>query len=699
MRASLAGLGGLACLAMVGMAADRTVAPPLPEPGLVLHVSPTGNDTSSGTARQPFASLERARDEIRARKSQGAFASGGAQILVHGGEYRVQQTFRLTEQDSGMLEAPISYRAAPGERPRFTGGVRLGESRPVNDAAVLRRLPEKAREVVVEWDLNAAGVTKLVPFELGGFSSGRGFRTHPAMELYVDDQPMTLARWPNEGFVKTADVLGPLTLKAWDNKPGTREGRFTYEGDRPKRWVDEPDAWLYGYWFWDWADSYEKIAAIDLERRVITLAEPWHRYGYRKQQRYYALNLLCELDAPGEWYLDREMGRLFLYPPKDLDGARVELSTTPFPMLEMEDASHVRLEGLWWELGGADGIRLRGGSGCALVGCTVRKLAGNGIEIRGGSGHTVLSCDIHTLGRGGTVISGGNRKSLTPGCHVLENCHIHHLSRIDHTYTPGVLLQGVGNRVRHNQIHHVASSAMRVGGNDHLVEMNEVHDVVLESDDQGGADMFGNPTYRGNVFRHNYWHHLGNWEQQGEEAHTGQAGVRLDDAISGVLVQGNVFHRCSGGAVGFGGVQIHGGKDNVIEGNLFADCRVAVSFTRWGEKRWREFVKASLDDRAIDWELYSERYPALKRLAEDADVNTVRGNVTVRCDELLLRTPAGTVVEGNREVKGAAGMRERVAGRLAWDAEAAGKLGMSGIPFEEIGLYPDAYRERNGSKR
>jgi hypothetical protein len=390
MRVILAGFAGLAwmaCSALVVGGTERPLLRSLPKPGLVLHVSPTGKDDNLGSLERPFASLERARDEIRLRKQEGTLASGGVQVLVHRGEYAVRQTFRLTEQDSGTAEAPIAYRAVPSERPRFTGGARLGAPRRVTDEVVLRRLPEHVREAVVEWDLKAAGVTELIPFELGGFSSGRGFRTHPAMELFVDDQPMKLARWPNEGFVKTAEVLGPLTLKAWDKKPGTREGRFTYEDDRPRRWVEESEAWLYGYWFWDWADSYEKIARIDGEQRVITLAQPWHRYGYRKQQRYYALNLLCELDAPGEWYLDRETGRLFLNPSKDLNGARVELSVASFPLVQMDNVSHVRFEGLLWELGGADGIRVHGGEACMLVGCTVRKLAGNGIEIRGGHPH------------------------------------------------------------------------------------------------------------------------------------------------------------------------------------------------------------------------------------------------------------------------------------------------------------------------
>ena len=51
--------------------------------------------------------------------------------------------------------------------------------------------------------------------------------------------------------------------------------------------------------------------------------------------------------------------------------------------------------------------------------------------------------------------------------------------------------------------------------------------------------------------------------------------------ISGVAIYGNVFERC--GAVQFGGVQIHGGKDNLVDGNLFMDCFAGISFSRWGE--------------------------------------------------------------------------------------------------------------------
>jgi hypothetical protein len=681
-------------------AATRTPAPQRPAPGVELHVSPRGSDANPGTRAQPFATLERARGEIRRLKQRGGLPPGGVAVNVQGGSYPARHTFVLTAEDSGSVPAPIVYRAAGGESPVFTGGARLTRFEPVRDPAILRRWPEEARGKVFQADLQAHGITNVPPVRLGGFASGAGFRSHPACELFFNGDALPLARWPNDGFVKVAEVRGQ-NAQTGAGPAGVRSGVFAYDGDRPARWKDDPDIVLYGYWYYGWADSYERVEQIDLVKKEITLARPFHTYGYRRGQPFKAMNLLSEIDQPGEWYLDRRTLMLYFYPPSDPARATVEISLTQAPLVELQNVSDVSFEGLTWELGCTDGLRASGGERCLLAGCTIRRCAGNGLELKGGKNHGVLSCDLFSMGRGGVVVTGGDRRTLTPGGHFTENCHIRDLSRLDRTYTPAVLLDGVGNRVAHNLLHDIRSSALRVEGNDHAIEFNEIARVVLESDDQGGVDMFGNPTYRGNVYRFNYFHHIGNWRHPAQEPDCGQAGIRLDDMISGTLIYGNLFRRCASGRLGFGGVQIHGGKENILDHNLFVDCATAVSFSPWGEKSWRDRTAGVLDAPAIDRALYLARYPDLARLNADLNVNHLWRNLVVNCGGFLRRNGGGARLLGNCVTTNTAAFPEAARGVFQF-GEAASWLARAGfqpLPFDEIGLYRDAFRRELPTQR
>jgi hypothetical protein len=324
-------------------------------------------------------------------------------------------------------------------------------------------------------------------------------------------------------------------------------------------------------------------------------------------------------------------------------------------------------------------VKLDDCSHVTLSGCTVRRGGGNGIEIAGGVSNALRSCAVHGMGRSGIVVAGGDRRTLTPGGHRVENCHIFDLSRVDRTYTPAVLVSGVGQSILHNHLHDVPSSALRVGGDDHLIAWNEIDHAVWESDDQGAVDMWGDPTFRGNRYLNNFFHDIGaRWNGQAD-AKLGQAGIRLDDAISGTLIAGNVFWRCGAGAIGFGAIQIHGGKENRIESNLFVDCSAAVSFSPWKEERWRSFVSGRLARGDLDAAVHLARRPELARLEEDANVNDLEGNMVVN-GPLTRRAPAALRATNNVALTNA--------------APPAALLRLRGapvIPLRDIGLPRDAW--------
>jgi hypothetical protein len=150
--------------------------------------------------------------------------------------------------------------------------------------------------------------------------------------------------------------------------------------------------------------------------------------------------------------------------------------------------------------------------------------------------------------------------------------------------------------------------------------------------------------------------------------------------------------RCSTGKSGFGGIQIHGGKDNRVENNLFVDCAAAVSFTPWGADRWREFVNKALDSKDIDRELYLRRYPELAHLTESPNTNLVRSNITLRCGELLRRSPKAVNSSDNTIL---------AEGDFAFPANTKllKRPGFSPIPVSEIGLHADKWRKTSGALR
>ena len=650
--------------------------------GLVLHVAVSGDDEANGRTATaaaddgPFATLEGARDELRRLKQAGELPHG-ATVKIHAGVYELRQPFALNEADSGAADAPIVWRAAGDGPVVISGGRRVTDFSAVTDAKALERLDPAVRDRVRHTDLKSLGIDDFgEPDQIG-----------KRMELFFNEEPMTPARWPNDGFTTVEDVLGIEPVEV-HGIPGDKVGRFIYTGDRPARWVDEPAVFLHGYWFWDWSDAMCRVESIDTEKRVIRLAEPYHNYGYRKGQRFYAFGLLCELDEPGEWHVDLESGVLYFLPPAPIEDGRAVVSVLP-SVIEASDASHVTWRGVIFEATRATAVTVSGGEGMRLVGCTFRNIGGWGAKLNG-MRHAMVGCDLFDVGEGGVTIDGGDRVTLTPGDIVVDNCQFTRFSRVRRTYGPAVLGDGVGHRITHNHIHHAPHVGILLHGNEHLIEFNELHDLCYETGDVGAFYIGRDWTERGMVVRHNYFHHIegpGLW---------GANAVYLDDAASGTVIFGNVFHRAGRAAF------IGGGRDNVVENNLFIDNPASVHIDERGLTWMNYHVDPDAEDaimpnrlRAmpIDQPPWSDRYPMLQTLLDDEPAapkyNVVRRNVhwkgtwldvADRAKELT--TWEDNLVDVDPHFIDEAGRNFQLR-----DDSPAYDVGFERIPIDQIGLY------------
>lgn len=601
--------------------------------GTTFYVSLAGNDNWSGTRAEPndartdgpFASLARAREAIRDLKRTTGLPQSGMRVYLRGGVYSFSETFKLNAEDSGTGDAPVEWRAYPGETVSFVGRKALTGFGYITDPAILKRIQKPYHDKILVANLKAHGIDHY------GEITQRG---SPGMELFFRSKRMTVARWPNSGWLLITDVPqtgdrlfneGLEREKRFDGVPvGRHYGRISYDGDRPSRWSDENEIYVHGYWTWDWSDSYQKVKSIDTVQREITIQEPHHHYGYTKNQRYYFLNILEELDSPGEWYLDRKNGLLYFWPPEPVENESAIVSILEEPLMALENADHVTINGIHFEYSRSYGVVITGGRHNLIAGCSFQFLGSDAVVVDGGVEHTVRSCDIADVALGALRLNGGDRTTLTPGFHAAINNHVHHYSAWIRTGQYAVFVDGVGNRVQHNLIHDAPHEALYLRGNDHLIEFNDISRVCQETGDAGALHTGRDWTWRGNVIRYNYFHHL-----TGPGLH-GVMAVYLDDWASGFTVYGNVFYRSGRSAF------IGGGRDNTVENNIFVECMPSVHVDARG-LGWASYyfdgTRTELFDHLKEMKYheppYSARYPQLLTL-DDGEPAVPKNNKIVR---------------------------------------------------------------------
>lgn len=617
-----------------------------------LHVSPQGNDRNAGTVSRPLRTLQAAL--AKARKVNPAYE---VEILLHEGSYELDATVVVDRNRT-------TIRAYGNDAVSVSGGRHIAPAhlKLVSNPDLAQRLQPQVRNRVREIDFGQLHL----PLE-GMHAVGFGRPSIASWtEPFASGCTMRPARWPND----STQLIGRI-VEAGTEKKGeehTPLAVFGYDCQRPSAWKDTRDMWIAGYFAHGYADDMISVARIDTLQKLVYAGE--HTvYGFMTGapfRRWYALNLLEELDCEGEYVIDTQRQKMYFLLPEGKEKAGIHLSVLKTPLIAVENCKDVIIEGLTFEYGRGIGIYMENTHHVTVNRCTLRNLGGTAIvmgkgtlkpgNIQGhkeggttvsrlvgdlmgtvydnilfnrqaGTDNGVTNCHIYHVGAGGISMGGGDRKTLMPAGNFVENCRIHDFNRIEKSYRPGIWIDGVGNRVSRCELFDAPSMAILFHGNDHLIELCDIHDVCKEIDDQGAIYYGRDASELGNIIKWCYLHDFSKEYRTSSTYH--------DDGACGTLVYGNIYHRA-----GASGALIGGGHHNRYINNIFMDMPQAIHIdarmTNWGQFMIERGAVIDQRLQTVNYRQppYSKAYPWLPSYWEKSPAiphdNVVEGNLFYR---------------------------------------------------------------------
>ena len=525
----------------------------IPTSPVLYYVATSGSDTNSGTIDAPFRTLEKAQTAIRALSRP--LAAGGVTVYLRSGTHWRTSTFSLTGSDSGTPTAPIIYAGYPGENVVISTGTALPSSAWGQLALSETNRVTTGVDPTRIWETSASAFTNKGPYPVKyGTWPVRNAQavTTSVPDVFYKGSRAWLSRYPNHdpsldyrtSSLKMNGIAPDVTGTTYLNTSGTYAsssgtnvavgGAFFYysaDAGHVERWktaLTHGGVWLQGYWRVTWQSDVAQVLDIDTGKQAVEFAPgaaPSGGFGNKyatgpagyggrpgnKAEPFWVLNLLEEIDQPGEWCVDFSRNKLYFMmdtagaPP---DGSVVVADNTS--SVVQISGSNVILQGLTFDQCLGVGVMLSNTASQNLIaGCTFRNITNTVVSIQSGSNNGVVSCDMSDLASMAMQITASGTLGVNSPDqkNYIVNNSIYRLGRYAPMYTPGVNLvsPASGNRVAHCTMYDLPHMGVQPGGYRNFYEFNDIGLYGTQVDDNGAFYCYENHQ-AGDTYRFNYCH-------------------------------------------------------------------------------------------------------------------------------------------------------------------------------------------------
>ena len=542
-----------------------------------IYVSPDGNDRNRGTVDSPLKTVDAALNRVA--QLDAGVRKKGVTIYLRKGEYTAHKSFGMNGKHSGAKDMPLFISSYNNENVEITSSdvIPLKDFKPVTDNSVLQRFYPDVRDKIVEVNLKDYGIT-----EYGSIyylSEYNKTYSKVQRQLYLDNEQLTLARYPNNETLRIGQGLyfGPMSSKD-DYGQGFE---WTMADDVPLNWVNTGDIGVLGYFSYNYNPDYHRVISFDREKMSARCAGMllWPDSGIRTttENTYYFYNVLEELDSEGEWFLDKYTGKLYLYPPEYAEeDSKIYLSTGENNLFEMKDTENVIFNGITFKNSAAKGINAENGKHIVVQNCKFSNLGSGGVYMTSCFGSGVTTSYFNACKTKAADLTNGGQ-CFIQNC-MLEGGEMESKFRV--SCDCGVM--------SHNFVMDSTHGVFAGSGLNWYLEYNEsVGGNKLQGD--GGEFYTGGVLNTYMVCRYNYFHH--------PRATAGTYGRQLyfDEGGSNAICYNNIMQGGDYGSFN------HNGKEGTYYNNIFVDTKKAAATSGNYYGQYVSFRQRALYTHSFSW--------------------------------------------------------------------------------------------------